>query len=161
MLWGNTFFFLIVGFHGEIQIVIFHVNRKKNIFKLAQGEYIAPEKIENVYAKCKFVAQCFVYGKKITVCFICNRSPLLLLLSFLFYWLNRVVFIGDSLNSCLVAVVCVEPDVLKDWAASEGIKVNKILPIACLSDFLFPTVWNYSLLFLTFLWNYFFRIASH
>uniref|UniRef100_A0A0E0RDP3 Long-chain-fatty-acid--CoA ligase n=1 Tax=Oryza rufipogon TaxID=4529 RepID=A0A0E0RDP3_ORYRU len=30
--------------------------------------------------------------------------------------------IGDSLNSSLVAVVAVEPDVLKAWAASEGIQ---------------------------------------
>ena len=38
------------------------MDRVKNIFKLQQGEYIAPEKIENIYVRSKYVSQIFVYG---------------------------------------------------------------------------------------------------
>lgn len=43
------------------------------MFKLANGEYVAPEKVENVFVQSEWVLQCWVYGdslKDYTVAFV-------------------------------------------------------------------------------------------
>ena len=41
------------------------IDRKKNIFKLSQGEYIAPEKIQIVLSKSKFINQIYIHGESL------------------------------------------------------------------------------------------------
>ena len=49
----------IIPEHGNALRI---VDRVKNIFKLQQGEYISPEKIENIFSGCKYIEQIFIYG---------------------------------------------------------------------------------------------------
>jgi long-chain acyl-CoA synthetase len=46
--------------HENGQVVI--IDRVKNIFKLSQGEYISPEKVENIYVQSEYLAQLLVHG---------------------------------------------------------------------------------------------------
>jgi len=50
----------IIPEHGNALKI---VDRVKNIFKLQQGEYISPEKIENIFSNCKYIEQIFIYGE--------------------------------------------------------------------------------------------------
>ena len=49
----------IIPEHGNALRI---VDRVKNIFKLQQGEYISPEKIEIIFSGCKYIEQIFIYG---------------------------------------------------------------------------------------------------
>jgi long-chain acyl-CoA synthetase len=44
--------------YGTLKII----DRKKNIFKLSQGEYVVPDKVESKIAQSLYIGQVFVYG---------------------------------------------------------------------------------------------------
>ena len=63
---------MIIPEHGN---AIRIVDRVKNIFKLQQGEYISPEKVENIYETCKYIEQIFVYGNSLKNYLVCIVHP--------------------------------------------------------------------------------------
>lgn len=95
-------FFLVFTQNGTLKII----DRRKHIFKLSQGEYIIPEKIENCYCRSQYVSQVFVHGESLKV-----SAPTSKFLNFTFIFFK----------SCIVAVVVPDVDVIKCWAQENGI----------------------------------------
>jgi len=51
------------------------VDRKKNIFKLAQGEYVSPEAVEQAASSTKWISQMWVYGSSFETCVVAIIVP--------------------------------------------------------------------------------------
>jgi len=63
----------VINANGSVNII----DRAKNIFKLSFGEYIAPEKLENVYIQSGWLDQVWIYGDSLRdfICIIAVVSP--------------------------------------------------------------------------------------
>ncbi|GBF61238.1 long chain acyl-CoA synthetase [Trichophyton mentagrophytes] len=80
--WFRTGDVCQVDEHGRFHII----DRRKNLLKLAQGEYVSPERLEGIYQNsCPYIAQAFVHG--------------------------------DSIQSHLVAILGVQPDIFAPFAS--------------------------------------------
>lgn len=103
--------------NGTLKII----DRRKHIFKLSQGEYIVPEKIESIYVKSQYIHQAFVYGEslKVSIWIQLIRCGMLHAMENVFAISLSIVFTGHFvflLQSCVVAIVVPDVDVLKCWA---------------------------------------------
>ena len=90
---------------GQLRII----DRKKNIFKLAQGEYVAPEKIELVLIRSPLIGQCFVFGDSIQSSLVAVIVPDEEVLG---KWANDVD--AEALGNASVADLCKSEQLLGD-----------------------------------------------
>lgn len=96
--------------HGCVQII----DRKKNIFKLAQGEYIAPEKIEIAYEGSPLIAQCYVYGDSLKATLVAVIVP-------------EELVIAEKYPGLSLQQACQKPELMEDIMAELAIIGKPIL----------------------------------
>lgn len=69
--WIRTGDIVMLNPNGSVRLI----DRKKNIFKLSQGEYIAADKIESIYQQSLYISQIFVFGYSFESFLVCIIFP--------------------------------------------------------------------------------------
>lgn len=77
--------------NGTLRII----DRRKHTFKLSQGEYIVPEKIESIYLRSQYVLQNFVYGESLKVIFYPNKKHISIEIGFLLFKILLIIYISN------------------------------------------------------------------
>ncbi|KAG6388219.1 hypothetical protein SASPL_153418 [Salvia splendens] len=89
---------------GSLKII----DRKKNIFKLSQGEYVAVENLENIYGLVSAIDSVHATAMVLTSAFFSR------------YKFEHIWVYGNSFESCLVAVINPSKQAVEEWAAQNG-----------------------------------------
>jgi long-chain acyl-CoA synthetase len=84
--------------NGALKII----DRKKQIFKTQQGEYIAPERVENIYRKSLFVDQVFLHGSTLKPAVVAVIVPDV---EYLTQWAASHSISGDPAQLCSNEVI--------------------------------------------------------
>jgi len=96
------------------------IDRKKNIFKMSQGEYIAAEKVESVYGKSSCVGQIWVYGNSfqsfLLAVVVPNMDSTIAFLKEQSLW---TVKSGEELHTAFQRICTKEKKSVKAWVASK------------------------------------------
>lgn len=94
----------IVSYVKETEAITI-IDRKKNIFKLSQSEFVAPEKLEILFIKSPYIANCFVYGNSLQSYVLAVIVPDFRTLKYVIFFCRH--FSGLSFGSlCAVCLFC-------------------------------------------------------
>lgn len=107
------------------------IDRRKNIFKLSQGEYIAAEKLEMVYQGCSFVTpgQVWIYGNSEQNCVVVFAVPQLDVIA---KWAEQNIGLqGDFNNPEFAKQLCADKRIrqmiLEDfWRLGKAARLNSL-----------------------------------
>jgi len=107
--------------NGTISII----DRKKNIFKLSQGEYIAVEKVENQYTKSPSLNQVWVYGNshKSFIVAVVVPNALWVTAKLGNRWTSQAAPASDEFNNDFLKICTENYDEVKKWVF-EDMKKN-------------------------------------